>query len=137
MISTKGRYAIRVMAHLAERNEPTSLEEIAERQEISLSYLKIISKVMVGGGLVEKCEDGFRLTREPSEYIIGEILDLTEGSLAVVDCLAPDAPPCPRAATCKTLPMWKGLNDIVHDYFHGITLSDLVDDQCLFNNMLA
>ena len=119
MISTKGRYALRVMIDLAEHGGEgyIPLKEVAERQEISKKYLEI--SVQGRGG-------GYKLCRQPEEYSVGEILELMEGSLATVVCLSKNAKPCSRAATCKTLPMWAEFDKMVHDYFYGKTLEDLL-----------
>ena len=106
MISTKGRYAIRVMIDLAEHDNGSyiPLKDIAARQEISKKYLEIIVKDMVTGGLIKGASGkggGYKLLRKPEEYSVGEILELLEGPLATVACLAEGAAPCPRAAACK------------------------------------
>ena len=130
MISTKGRYALRVMMDLAEQKEDVvPLKDIAERQEISKKYLEIIVKDLVKGKLIKGSSGkggGYRLCRKPEEYSVGEILELTEGSLATVACLAPDVEECPRASQCKTLPMWAEFDKMVHDYFYSKKLTDLL-----------
>ncbi len=124
MISTRGRYAIRVMIDLIE-NENGSyipLKDIAARQEISKKYLEIIVKDMVKGGLLTGSSGkggGYMLCRKPEEYTVGEVLELMEGSLATVACLAGNAKECPRASLCETLPMWSEFDDMVHDYFYS------------------
>lgn len=133
MISTKGRYALRVMIDLAEQdtNGFVPLTEIAERQEISIKYLELILKSLVQAGLLQGQRGkggGYRLTRPPEAYTAGEILELTAGTLAPVACLAPGAPACPREDGCRTLPMWRRFDAMVHDYFYGITLRDLMED---------
>ena len=130
MISTKGRYALRVMIDLAEQNSAgyIPLNEIATRQQISEKYLEIILKVLVKNKLLEGQRGkggGYRLTRSPDQYTVEEILMLTEGSLAPVTCLTPGASPCDRLANCRTYEMWKGLNDLISNYFSHITLADL------------
>ncbi len=130
MISTKGRYALRVMIDLAEHEgkDYIPLKDIAERQEISKKYLEIIVKELVKGNLLTGISGrggGYKLCRKPDEYTIGEILELMEGSLATVACLAKDAQPCHRGTCCKTLPMWTEYDKMVHDYFYGKTLADL------------
>ncbi len=130
IVSTKGRYALRVMIDLAEhRSEKyVPLKEVAARQEISEKYLENILKVLVQNGFLEGLRGkggGYRLTREPDQYTVGEILTLTEGSLAPVSCLAQGAAPCPRMSSCRTYEMWKGLDDLIEDYFGKITLADL------------
>ena len=130
MISTKGRYALRVMIDIAENQHDgyLPLREIAARQEISEKYLEAIVKSLVKEqyltGLRGKA-GGYRLTRPPQEYTVGSILRLTEGSLAPVACLGDNPPDCPRMADCRTLPMWRELNTMIQNYFDGITLSDL------------
>lgn len=131
MISTKGRYALRMMIDLAEHKEEgyVPLKDIAERQNISKKYLEILVKELVRGKLISGVSGkggGYKLCREPKDYSIGEILEEMEGSFAVVSCLAPDAEPCPRAEKCKTLPLWKGFYSLVHDYFYTKTLEDIV-----------
>ena len=130
MISTKGRYAIRLMLDLAEQPEglPVPLEDIAARQALSKKYLEIVVKLLVAGKLVRGTSGkggGYRLLRKPEEYTVGEILELTEGTLATVACLEKDADICPRREFCKTLPMWQKFDAIVHDYFYNITIADL------------
>ena len=130
MISTKGRYALRVMIDLAEQ-EPDKfipLEEIATRQNISKKYLEIVLKSLVQKNFLNGLRGkggGYKLTRKPEDYTAGEILEVTEGTLAVVSCLQNDCVPCERKNFCKTLPMWKNFNQLTHDFFFGITLKDL------------
>ena len=130
MISTKGRYALRVMVDIAEnqRDGYIPLKEIAYRQDISEKYLEAIVKGLVKEryltGLRGK-SGGYRLTRAPEDYTVGAILRITEGSLAPVTCLTPGASPCDRLANCRTYEMWKGLNDLISNYFSHITLADL------------
>lgn len=129
MISTKGRYALRVMIDLAEHDGGATLKDIAERQEISKKYLEIIVKTMVQGGLIAGTSGkggGYRLVREPKDYPVGEILELMEGSLAAVACLEQNAEPCPRASICRTLPLWAEYNRMTHDFFYNKRLSDLL-----------
>ena len=131
MISTKGRYALRVMIDLAEHNEEryVPLKEIAERQGISKKYLEIIVKDLVKAGLLTGTSGkggGYQLCRKPAEYNVGEILEVSEGTLALVSCLAEGSAQCERAAQCQTLPMWAELDGIIHDYFYGKKLSELV-----------
>ena len=131
MISTKGRYALRVMLDLAERagEGHVPLKDIAERQGISKKYLEIIVKDLVEGKLVSGISGkggGYMLLRAPEDYSVGEIIELTEGSLATVACLAGGAAPCPRAAECPTLPLWAEYDRMTHDFFYGKKLSDLL-----------
>ncbi len=132
MISTRGRYAIRVMIDLAENEKEDGsyipLKDIAARQEISKKYLEIIVKDMVAGGLIVGASGkggGYRLCRKPEEYSVGEILELMEGPLASVACQADPEMTCPREAICQTLPMWTEFDRMVHDYFYGKKLSDI------------
>ncbi len=131
MISTRGRYALRVMIDLAEHDDGTwiPMKEVAQRQEISLKYLEKIMPQLVGAGLVEGIHGkggGYRLTRRPGDYPIGEILLLTDGDLAPVACLESGAAPCGRTAQCRTLPVWSRLNHLVNDYLDSVTISDLM-----------
>ena len=131
MISTRGRYAIRVLIDLAENDNGgyIPLKDIAARQDISKKYLEIIVKDMVSGGLLVGASGkggGYKLCRKPEEYTVGEILELMEGSFATVACLADDAAPCPRAKECQTLPLWVEYDKITHDYFYSKHLSDLL-----------
>ncbi|MBO4904262.1 MAG: Rrf2 family transcriptional regulator [Lachnospiraceae bacterium] len=131
MISTKGRYALRVMIDLAENGGDgyTPLKDIAERQGISKKYLEIIAKEMVSGGLLTGMSGkggGYRLCRKPNKYPVGEILELMEGPLSSVACLASDKNECPLKKGCPTLPMWKEFDKMVHDFFYKKTLADLL-----------
>ena len=131
MISTRGRYAVRVMIDLAENDSGAyiPLKDIAERQGISKKYLEIIVKDMVAGGLLVGASGkggGYKLCRKPEEYTIGEIIELMEGSLATVACLESGAEPCPRASQCPTLPLWAEYDELVHTFFHSKKLSDLI-----------
>lgn len=130
VISSKGRYALRVMVDLAEHGGDgyVSMRDVARRQEISDKYAGQIMTLLSRAGLVDGVTGkggGYRLTREPDQYTVGEILTLTEGSLAPVSCLAQGAAPCPRMSSCRTYEMWKGLDDLIEDYFGKITLADL------------
>ena len=131
MISTKGRYGLRVMIDLANNDNGTyiPLKDIADRQEISKKYLEIIVKKMVEGGLVKGSSGkggGYKLVKKPEKYTVGEILTLMEGTISSVACLAEKDYDCPRRDKCKTLPMWKEFDGIVHDYFYSKKLSDLL-----------
>ena len=131
MITTKGRYALRVMIDLAEHMDEgvVPLKNIAERQEISKKYLEIIMRELVSGGLVNGTSGkggGYRLIRCPEEYSVGEILELMEGTLAPVACLRCDAAPCKRESICSTLPMWREYADLTHRFFYEKTLKDLM-----------
>ena len=131
MISTKGRYALRVMIDLAEQDkgQPVPLKDIAERQGISKKYLEIIVKDLVDGKLVKGASGkggGYVLLRKPEEYSVGEIVELMEGTLAPVACLSKDADACPRYASCVTLPLWQELDQMVHDFLYQKKLSELI-----------
>ena len=130
MISTKGRYALQVMLDLAQQcpDAYISLHDISQRQAVSMKYLEAIVAMLNKAGMVESRRGkggGYRLTRSPDQYTVEEILMLTEGSLAPVTCLTPGASPCARLANCRTYEMWKGLNDLISNYFSHITLADL------------
>lgn len=131
MISTKGRYALRVMIDLAEHYDGNyiSMKSVAERQEISLKYMEKILPPLVAAQLVEGVHGrggGYRLTRKPEEYPIGEILRQTEGDLAPVSCLECGAQQCARSAECRTLPLWEGLDKVINQYLNSVTLADLM-----------
>ncbi|MBO4453193.1 MAG: Rrf2 family transcriptional regulator [Clostridia bacterium] len=131
MISTKGRYALRVMIDLAENGKkgPVPLKDVAERQEISKKYLELIVRDLVKGGLIKGSSGkggGYILCKKPEEYTVGEIIELTEGTIAAVACLAGDEVTCPRASQCKTLPMWSELDALVRGFFDTKKLSDLL-----------
>ena len=132
MISTKARYALRVMIDLAQNQQDgyIPLKDIAARQDISEKYLEIILKALVKGKIIKGLRGkggGYMLTRSPEEYVIGEIIELTEGPLAPVACMLPDADPCPRKDTCMTLPLWQKYDSVIHDFFYNITLEDMLN----------
>ena len=131
MISTKGRYALRVMIDLAEHcnGEYIPMKDVVKRQQVSQKYVERIMTMLSKADFVEAVHGkggGYRLNRGPDEYIVGDILRLTEGSLAPVACLDCDAEECERADQCRTLPMWKELNNRITDFFDGITIADLM-----------
>ena len=131
LISTKGRYALRVMIDLAEHqsDEFISLKGIAQRQEISEKYLESIIRTLVKAKVVESLRGkggGYRLTKAPHQYTVGSILRLTEESLAPVACLEPGAASCPRMAACRTLSLWQGLDKVISDYLDNITIAELM-----------
>ena len=134
IISTRGRYALRVMLDLAENGNGAyiAMKKIAERQGISLKYLEQILPVLTQNNIIEGISGkggGYRLTRKPEEYNVGEILRLTEGTLAPVACLQCNAEKCDRADTCPTLPMWTEFHHMVNEYFDSITLSSLIEQE--------
>ena len=131
MISSKGRYALRVMTDLAEHysGEYIPMKEVAERQELSLKYLEKILPALTKGGLIEGVHGkggGYRLVRLPDEYNVWEILCLTEGDLAPVACLGEGSALCERSAECRTLPLWRDYYNLTRDFFSSKKLSDLV-----------
>lgn len=131
IVSTKGRYALRVMIDLAEQNksERVPLKEIAERQEISQKYIESIMTMLSKNGLVDAVHGkggGYKLNKKPEDYKVGDILRLTEGSLSPVACLEKGAAECPRKNICRTLPMWTKLDELVEGYLDSISLSDLM-----------
>ena len=131
LISTKGRYALRVMIDLAEHQADgfIPLKVIADRQEISEKYLESIIKLLVKAKLLNGLRGkggGYQLTKAPEQYTVGSILRMTEDSIAPVSCLEPYAAACPRAAECRTLSLWQGLDKVINDYLDNITLADLM-----------
>lgn len=132
MISTKGRYAVRILLDLAEHGtgEYIPMKEVAARQEISLKYIERIMPAFKTAGLVDSVHGvggGYRLARAPADCTLWEILSIAEGDLAPVACLAQNAAPCPRAASCRTLSVWSGYYDLTRNYFEGVSLADLMD----------
>ena len=133
MISTRGRYAIRMMMDLAENQGDcyVSLKDIAARQDISKKDLEQIIPLLNQADLTRTCrgsQGGYRLSRPAKEYTLLEILQATETSIAPVTCLEYEENTCPRSADCPTLPVWQGLNQVVREYLAGITLQDVIDD---------
>ena len=133
MISTKGRYAIRVMIDIAENSDGgyVALKDIAARQNISKKYLEAIGKELVSGGLltaVSGRSGGYKLSRAPEDYLISEILELMEGTLSPVACLKENAAPCPRAQDCETLPMWQEFYEQTKSFFDSRTLAYLISE---------
>ena len=130
MISTRGRYALRVMVDLAELDEGNyiSLKTIAERQNISLKYLERIIPSLKKAGLIEGIQGkngGYRLCKNPKKLTVAEILRVTENDLAPVACLAKRAKKCPRKNQCRTIKMWEDYHKLTNDFFEGITLASL------------
>ena len=130
-ISTKGRYALRVMLDLAAHDNGTyiPLKEVSARAGITVKYLEQIVSALNRAGYVSSSRGlggGYRLARATDQYTVGEILRAMEGSLAPVACLVPDKNPCPRSTVCPTLNFWKGLDKVVVDYVDGVTLADLL-----------
>lgn len=134
MISSRGRYALRVMIDLAEHSDGSyiAMKEVAQRQDISLKYLERILPLLVAEKLVEGMHGkggGYRLTRKPEEYPVSQILRVTEGDLAPVACLECSAAPCKRTAECRTLPMWAELGRRVNEYLDSVTIADLMKNE--------
>ena len=133
-ISTKGRYALRMMIDLAQQQKESvlsyiPLKDIAFRQGIEIKYLEQIVALLKKDGLIQGVRGssgGYRLTKAPEQYTVGSILRLTEESMAPVSCLEPGAAACPRAAECRTLSLWKGLDKVISDYLEKYTLADLM-----------
>lgn len=131
-ISTKGRYALRMVVDLAEHQheEFTSLKDIAERQGISKKYLEQIVPLLNRNGILRTNrgnKGGYRLAKAPENYTVGDILRATEGSFAPVSCLEYETNECPRADSCTTLYIWEGLYKVVNEYFDGITIQDILN----------
>ena len=131
LISTKGRYALRVLVDMAEHQSDgyVPLKEIASRQEISEKYLESIVKMLVKEGILTGLRGkggGYRLSRTPDQFTVGNILRVTEGSLAPVSCLEEGKPACPRMSTCRTLAMWEGLDRSIRTYLDSFTVADLI-----------
>ena len=133
-VSTKGRYALRMLLDLAEHNGEgfISLKEIAERQNISKQYLEQIVALLNTSNILRTNrgkQGGYMLAKPPSKYTVWEILRITEGNLAPVTCLEEDINQCEKAGYCKTLPMWTGLQKVVNDYLESVTLQYMLE-QC-------
>lgn len=131
-ISTKGRYALRMMIDLAENSSDgfCALKDIAKRQEVSKKYLEQIVTILNRGGFLitgRGYQGGYKLAKSPSEYTVGDILRLTEGNLAPVSCLEQSVNTCKRKDFCDTLPIWEGLYNVINNYLDSITLQDIID----------
>ena len=131
MISTRGRYALRILVDLAEHRPEAyvTLRELAERQEISEKYLESIVKELVKRGVLAGVRGkggGYRLCSPPEQINVGDILNYMEGTLAPVACLEAGAAPCERASECRTLEFWRGLDDVIRRYTHSYTVADLM-----------
>ena len=130
IVSTKGRYALRVMVDLAENEKDgrIPLKEIVARQNVSQKYIEAIMTLLSKHNLVDGVHGkggGYKLNRKPEDYKVSEILKITEGTLAPVACLEYGAEPCPKKEDCRTLPMWKKLDTLINDFFDGVTIADL------------
>ena len=132
-ISTKGRYALRIIIDLAENDNGAyiPMKQVAQRQRLSLKYLEHILSILKQNNIVEGLHGkggGYKLTRKPQDYTVGEILRLVEGGLAPVACLECGAKPCENAAQCRTVAMWRGLQNVIDEYLDGIKISDLMQE---------
>lgn len=141
MISTRGRYALRVMIDIAEHSggDFVPMKEVAARQEMSLKYIERIMPLLTKENLVEGQHGkggGYRLCRPPEDYPVGEILRATEGGLAPVACLECGAKPCSRAAECRTLPMWQKYYAMTNEFFDGISVADLMKNEAAFDYVI-
>ena len=133
IVSTKGRYALRVMVHFAQRGNEgyIPLKEIAEAEGISQKYLESIMTILSKAGFVDAVHGkggGYRLNRKPEDYTVGSILKLTEGSLAAVSCTAQGPAACARTSCCQTKPMWDKLDKMIDEFFEDITLANLLEN---------
>lgn len=133
-ISTKGRYALRMLLDLAEHREDgfIALKDIAARQDVSKKYLEQIVSLLNKSGFLQTnrgFQGGYKLAKAPAQYTVGDVLRLTEGSLAPVACLDQDPSACPRRLLCATLPVWQGLEQVINQYLDSITLQDLLEQQ--------
>lgn len=133
-ISTRGRYAVRVLIDMAEnfKGDYIPLKDIVKRQDVSQKYLEGIMLLLSKRGIVEGVHGkggGYRLKKPPEDVTVGEILRATEGSLAPVSCLEANANPCERAGSCKTLPLWREFYGLVNKFFDGKTVKDLMDSE--------
>lgn len=136
LVSTRGRYALRIMLELGKYNpdQYISLPQIAKNQEISEKYLELIVSSLVKAGIIDGMRGkngGYRLKKSLSDYSVGEVLRITEGSLAPVSCLEKGDNACPRAGECQTLPMWQKLDDLINGYLDSVKLSDLQSDKII------
>ncbi len=132
-ISTRGRYALRIMLDIAlqEGDAPVSLRDVSERQGISFKYMEQIGSLLIHGGFlssVRGAQGGYKLIGQPADHTIGAILRVTENQISPVVCVSDDADPCPHCDSCLTRPLWEKLNDAMLDVLDNTTLQDLIDD---------
>ena len=140
-ISTRGRYALRVMVDIAEHSggDYIALKEIAARQEISLKYLEGIMTALSKAGLIEGAHGkggGYRLNRSPDKYTLGDILRVTETDLAPVKCLENGAQKCPIENSCRTLKVWKEFDKLINDFFDSKTIADLMNEEAVVDYVI-
>lgn len=131
IVSTRGRYALRVLVDMAEHSmdERVPLKEIVERQQISQKYIESIMTLLSKNGFVDGIHGkggGYKLNRKPNEYVVGEILRLTEGTLAPVACLESGSPKCEKEKNCRTVSMWRKLDELIETYLDSVTIADLM-----------
>ena len=131
IVYTRGRYALRVLVDLAEHSEDERipLKDVAERQEISQKYIESIMTLLSKNGFVDGVHGkggGYKLNRAPEDYKVGDILRLTEGTLAPVACLEAGAAPCPKKEHCRTIPMWTKLDELIEGYLDSVSIKDLM-----------
>lgn len=131
IVSTRGRYALRVLVDMAEhsQDERVPLKEIAERQQISQKYIESIMTLLSKNGFVDGIHGkggGYKLNRKPNEYVVGEILRLTEGTLAPVACLESGSSKCEKEKNCRTVSMWRKLDELIENYLDSVTIADLM-----------
>lgn len=142
-ISTKGRYALRIIIDFAEHScdkEYIALKDVAARQDLSLKYIEKILPQLVKGKIIEGVHGkggGYKLLRKPAQFTVGEILRLTEGELAPVSCLGCDAEVCDRKDRCKTIKMWEKLYELINNFFDSVTIADLMDCSNVRNDLLS
>lgn len=141
LVSTRGRYAIRVMIDLAEHmnGKYIPMKEIADRQDVSLKYMTKIMQVLTKSGMLDGQHGkggGYKLNRDPAEYHIGDILRLTEGTLAPVSCIDETDCKCDRSYECRTRPMWNELDKLISEYLDGITIADLMKGDAADNYVI-
>lgn len=134
MISTKGRYALRVMIDLAQNSKDNyvSLKDVAKRQDISMKYLEMIVSMLNKGDMVKSLRGksgGYKLAKNPKDYTVGSILKLTEKTLAPVMCIEEGPEHCERSQECITLPLWQKLDHVINDYLDSVTLEDLIENK--------
>lgn len=141
LVSTRGRYAIRVMIDLAEHmnGKYIPMKEIADRQDVSLKYMTKIMQAMTKSGMLDGQHGkggGYKLNRDPEEYRVGDILRLTEGTLAPVACIDETDCKCDRSFECRTRPMWNELDKLISEYLDGITIADLMEGDTADNYVI-
>ena len=141
LVSTRGRYAIRVMIDLAEHmnGKYIPMKEIADRQDVSLKYMTKIMQALTKSGMLDGQHGkggGYKLNRDPEEYRVGDILRLTEGTLAPVACIDETDCKCDRSLECRTRPMWNELDKLISEYLDGITIADLMEGNTADNYII-